>query len=77
MQFQLGQKFKVNDIVLSVSAYANDYALAIDMSKGIVDGGYIPVILKLDKENNGVTIVTDVEEVKNALTAILTQQPST
>ena len=71
MEFKIGQNVKINELTFKISAIANNYALVIDMSKGIVDGGYIPVIIKLTEDKSNFLVVTDVNEVKEALTQIL------
>lgn len=72
MEFKIGQTITINEITYRVSAFVGKYALAVDISKGVVDGGYIPIILAFNEDHTQVTVVTDVEEVKVALRQLLT-----
>ena len=71
MEFQIGQNIKINDITFRVSAFVENYALAIDVSKGIVEGGYVPVILSMDTSKTKINVVTDENIAKEALHQIL------
>ena len=72
MEFKVGQKIKINDILFTVSAFCENYALVVDMSVGIVDGGFVPVIIKIDEQTKKIVVLTEEEEVKVALQKILT-----
>ena len=72
MEFKIGQNVKINDLTYRISAFVKDFALAVEISKGIVDGGYTPIILTLNEDRSKVVVVTDENIVKDALRQILT-----
>ena len=72
MEFKIGQNVKINDLTYRISAFVKDFALAVEINKGIVDGGYTPIILTLNEDRSKVVVVTDENIVKDALRQILT-----
>lgn len=72
MKFKIGQTVKINETTLKVAAFVEKFALAVDMRKGIVNGGFIPVILTLNEDNTKMAVVTDANVVQVALKQILT-----
>ena len=73
MEFKIGQLVKIQDTLVRVSAFVENYALATDIHAGIVDGGSNPILLALSEDKSRVTVVTNVERAKFALQQILTK----
>ena len=72
MEFKIGQKLIISEAEFVIKAFSGDYALAGTTGANIANGGFFPIIIKKDKNEQGYIVLDDEKEVKVALEAIFT-----
>ena len=73
MEFKIGDVLIIKKEKFMVQATKEDYAIVTTFGEKIVDGGYMPIVIKKADNQQGFQICTQKDDIRKALKLIFVE----